>query len=388
MRNKILYITYDGILDPLGQSQILPYIMGLSKSNDFTILSYEKKNKLNTEQHNNIKKEIKKKNIKHKYIHFRNKIFLPLQIILGFFNALIIIKNQKIDFIHARSFFSGLIALFIKKTKGISFIFDMRGFWVDERVDAGVIKKGLLYRILKSIEEIIMNNSDYIIVLTNSMKNELVINYKINKSIKVIPTCVDLDKFRFKKHRYNDIKLLYFGSCSTWYNIKEIINFMEIISKYLPTHLTLILNNAEQLNKNILNYIKNNKRIKLLEKQPYNIISRIISNSNFSIIFYDVPNSKTGFCPTKLGESMACGLPVIINSSIGDCDSIIKYNNVGVVIKHLNKENYINSIKRIKELINDSNLSLRCRRLAENYFDLKKGIKKYDEVYQNIKQNN
>jgi hypothetical protein len=41
---KILYITYDGMTDPLGQSQVLPYLCGLAKEGyQFTILSFEKK---------------------------------------------------------------------------------------------------------------------------------------------------------------------------------------------------------------------------------------------------------------------------------------------------------------------------------------------------------
>ena len=41
---KILYISYDGMTDPLGQSQVLPYLVGLSKQGyEFTILSFEKK---------------------------------------------------------------------------------------------------------------------------------------------------------------------------------------------------------------------------------------------------------------------------------------------------------------------------------------------------------
>ena len=44
---KILFITYDGLTDQLGQSQILPYIKGLSKMGfQFTILSCEKPDKL------------------------------------------------------------------------------------------------------------------------------------------------------------------------------------------------------------------------------------------------------------------------------------------------------------------------------------------------------
>src|ERR1041385_5318103 len=42
-KTNVLYLTYDGLTDPLGQSQILPYILGLSKNGfDFTVLSFEK----------------------------------------------------------------------------------------------------------------------------------------------------------------------------------------------------------------------------------------------------------------------------------------------------------------------------------------------------------
>ena len=40
---KCLYVTYDGLLDPLGQSQILPYIENLSENGyKLFVMSYEK----------------------------------------------------------------------------------------------------------------------------------------------------------------------------------------------------------------------------------------------------------------------------------------------------------------------------------------------------------
>ena len=43
MRVFIFYICYDGILDDLGQTQILPYIFGLNKNGyKFIILSFER----------------------------------------------------------------------------------------------------------------------------------------------------------------------------------------------------------------------------------------------------------------------------------------------------------------------------------------------------------
>ena len=42
-KKKILFISYDGLTDPLGQSQIIPYLAGLTKYNyAFTILSCDK----------------------------------------------------------------------------------------------------------------------------------------------------------------------------------------------------------------------------------------------------------------------------------------------------------------------------------------------------------
>ena len=43
IKPKILYISYDGLLEPLGQSQILSYLKILSKDFSISVLSFEKK---------------------------------------------------------------------------------------------------------------------------------------------------------------------------------------------------------------------------------------------------------------------------------------------------------------------------------------------------------
>ena len=43
MAARVLYVSYDGLLDPLGQSQILPYLTGLrTLGHQITVLSFEK----------------------------------------------------------------------------------------------------------------------------------------------------------------------------------------------------------------------------------------------------------------------------------------------------------------------------------------------------------
>ena len=39
---KILYLSYDGMTDPLGQSQVLPYLTNLDNDREIHIISCEK----------------------------------------------------------------------------------------------------------------------------------------------------------------------------------------------------------------------------------------------------------------------------------------------------------------------------------------------------------
>ena len=48
MDKHILYLSYDGMTDPLGQSQVLPYIIGLTKAGySFHLVSFEKPDRYN-----------------------------------------------------------------------------------------------------------------------------------------------------------------------------------------------------------------------------------------------------------------------------------------------------------------------------------------------------
>ena len=42
LKKKILYISYDGILEPLGHSQVFKYISNSSYSENISLISFEK----------------------------------------------------------------------------------------------------------------------------------------------------------------------------------------------------------------------------------------------------------------------------------------------------------------------------------------------------------
>ena len=47
-------------------------------------------------------------------------------------------REHSFKLVHCRSYISALVGLKLQKKFGLKFIFDIRGFWADERVDGGI----------------------------------------------------------------------------------------------------------------------------------------------------------------------------------------------------------------------------------------------------------
>ena len=124
--------------DPLGQSQVIPYLRGLSeKGYNITILSFEKRvaYKLNRDL---LESDLNKNNIAWVPLRYHGKppiISTLFDLWHMWKKAMQLQRDSTFDIVHCRSYLAALIGLKMKKRYGVKFIFDMRGFWADERVD-------------------------------------------------------------------------------------------------------------------------------------------------------------------------------------------------------------------------------------------------------------
>src|SRR5687767_9934169 len=93
----------------------------------------------------------------------------------------------------------------LKKKDGVRFLFDMRGFWADEKVDGGQWDLDnpfyrRVYKHYKSKEKEFLKQANGIISLTYAAKKELLANPDYSSlEIDVIPCCADLDHFNYNR---------------------------------------------------------------------------------------------------------------------------------------------------------------------------------------------
>ena len=112
---KILYISYDGLLEPLGQSQVLEYQKKLSKRHDIFIISFEKISlDKNNEFHNSTLNILKASNINWYRLQYHKKpsgLATAFDIFTGIFFAsfLILRFNIRIRWVKKISFSVSII---------------------------------------------------------------------------------------------------------------------------------------------------------------------------------------------------------------------------------------------------------------------------------------
>ena len=393
---RVLYISYDGISEPLGQSQIIPYLKKLSYDNDIHLITYEKKSDIKSKDKLlALKKDMKEARINWKMLRYHKtpSVFASIyDILIGQFYGLIIAKRMNAEIIHVRSYIPGLIALPIKWITGAKLLFDIRGFWADERVDGGIWSKvGIIFKTVKYLERYLFRVADHIVTLTEASIPKIIgFNYWDNKSspeITVIPTCTDLTLFKppNKTPSTNPFIFGYVGSFGTWYMMDETFALFSAILKLLPDARMIIINfNEHKIIREAL--IRASIPLDQVEiiKSPHFKVASHIQKMHAASALIKPSFSKIASAPTKLAEYLGCSVPCIGNYDVGDMEKILEENKIGYVLRSFDNDAILNAAKYIISLSMNSDVRTRCRKVAIANFSLEKGIDEYLSIYQKL----
>lgn len=402
---RILYISYDGMTDQLGQSQVIPYIKELTKNGyQFTILSVEKKERLE-QSGAMIRALLEKAGIEWTTMTFTSQppVFSKLydQWKLNRIAAKLN-KEKKFDMVHCRSYVAAAAGLKLFRQEATPFLFDMRGFWVDERVDSGLWNRknplyNFFYKQYKKKERNYFSDAAHIISLTQKGRTELIEAYHVPADkITVIPCCADLEHFDYNKIDQAErdklrtnlsipagAKVLsYLGSLGGWYMTDEMLDFFAVVRTKLPGTIFLLITHDDK-EKILSNAATRGIPATAIRVQPAsrNEVPAYLSLSDWNIFFIKDLYSKRASSPTKQGEVMAMGIPVICND-IGDTGNIVRESEAGLVIEKFDQQEYEKVCTALPGLANKNKEMI--RQSARKYYDLDQGVRLYEQVYKKL----
>lgn len=387
MKTKILYISYNGMNEPLGASQVLSYLFKLSSEYEFHLVSLEKSEDFeNKEKMRNVGEELKSKGINWYPLLYKKD---GIGKMLNFFSLLLAtrkVKNkQNIKFAHCRSYYPALVAYVL----GIKYLFDTRGFAFDESADIGTFdRKGIIFRLLKKIEKKLYQNAVGINKLSHEgkrtiLENELFLHGDRIKSISVIPTCVDLKRFEFIQRKYTEIvKIGYVGTATGWYDFDRTLKVLKEMGEQMDYHFTIFNGGQHDYIKSRLEAFNIPMGKVNLEKIAFSEMPKRLAEFDIALFYIHPFFSKRASAATKLGELFASGIPVLTNSGVGDHEYYIKPNAIGEIIDFDHPKHY--DFTKIVSALRTFETSVKCREVAEKYFSIEKGVNDYKKLYSQV----
>lgn len=404
---RTLYISYDGLLEPLGQSQILPYLEGLSeKGVTFTLITFEKPEDmaLRSLTLERVRARLAAAGITWVPLsyHKRPPLLSTLyDVASGAVQVLYLAHYQRAQLLHVRSYVPAVMAFPARWFLGCPLLFDIRGFWVDERVEGGIWRRGIVYRVAKKVEWLLYRNADAVVSLTEAGK-QVVEGFPAVAGrgipIEVIPTCVDTDRFTPKIR--NDalmkqagfggkVVFTFLGSVGTWYALDLTLDFFRVVCQEISNaaFLFIVRGTGDELQAQLKQSGLAMQSL-VLPEVAHEQVPSWLSIASVGTAFSRPTPSNTARFPTKIGEYLASGLPVVVSAGLGDCDHLIETERVGVIVSEHTPEGHRRAVKALRELLEDPGLPERCRQVALTYLSLSQGVMRYHTLYQKLTQVN
>lgn len=392
---SVLYITRNGMLEPLGQSQVLSYLRGLSTDYRVTLISFEKsEDMVDVVAVASVEADCHAHNIRWlpQRFHYKPRLVAPAWSMLVFlYLCLREVSRGNADIIHARSYIPSAVALLVNRFKRTPFIFDMRALWPEELITAGRLQRGsLMHKALVWVERNCLHRAATVISLTHAAVGYLKNEYPqelAGQSIVVISTCADLNRFVPVPKTAGQPRIY---SClgtvlSGWFRLDWLAVCFQALAKREPDAQFEVItrDDPDQVRQAIGGDQSLQSRLKIYPL-PSDQVHEAVQRHTASVMFFTDGLGKIGSAPTRMGEVLGCGIPVIANAGIGDVARIVEQYRVGVLVKSSSSADMEQALEELAVLMQDPELASRCRHAAEEVFSLESGTEAYRTVYQNV----
>ncbi|PIE07067.1 MAG: glycosyltransferase [Rhodobacterales bacterium] len=394
-RVPTLYITRNGLLEPLGQSQVFGYLRGLSRDHAITVISYEKdEDWADRARVAALRADCDRLGIRWLPQHFRPRprIIAPALSMLRMVWLLRReVRGQKARLIHARSYIPAAVARVVGRITGVPFIFDMRALWPEELITAGRLKRGsVMHKAIVRAERACLRDAGAVVALTHAAAGHLRRSYPddlAGQRLAIIPTCADLARFvPAEKPPETPVYGCLGTMLSGWFRIDWLKAFLEVAARRDPGarfELTT-RDDARALREAIGGGGALQEKITIAPSAP-DRVQEVLQGQKASVMFYAGGEvSELGRSPTRLAEILGCGLPVVANAGVGDVARVVQENRVGVLAEGPSPLQMEAAWEALQELMRDPELAARCRRTAEKLFSLKTGTEAYARLYEEV----
>ncbi|MHB1834058.1 MAG: glycosyltransferase [Solirubrobacteraceae bacterium] len=376
-RPRIVYVSYDGAAEPLGRSQVLAYLLRLADTCDITLVSFEKPDDERAE----IERLLSAAGIRWlpRRYHRRPPVLSTLwDVLVGAVTVRRVARSYSAQIVHVRSYVPALMALLsAPERRTWRFLFDIRGFWADERLAAGSWREGsLLDRVVKACERRFFAEADAVVTLTYASVPRIR-GWLRGRDIPigVIPTCADVARFAGRSPRGDGPHVIWCGSLGSFYDFELAIRFAQA----LDAPFTVITRQLDEARAALGGH-----EAELRAARPSDV-ARELRPGDIGLCFLRRSGlADLARAPTRIAEYLASGMVVAATPGVGDTDALLLTHQLGVSVRADGDKSLAGAAARLRALAKDPVSHQRARRVASELYSVETGVPRYEELYAHL----
>ena len=397
---RALYVSYFGLRQPLVQTQVLPYLRELARGGvDIHLLTFEPEAPPRWQADAARRRdELRRHGITWHWRRYHKRPALPAtlwDILAGAHAIRNLDRLHHFNILHGRNHIATQMCRLARRERSQAVIFDIRGLFAEEYVDAGLWRQGgALFRLAKAHERRLLREADGFVVLTRRARQALFGDGRgataDGRPIEVIPCCVDLDAFPDSAEDRcrapgGSTRLVYAGSVTGLYRLGDMCRFATHFRPSAPINFSVFTHHDEEATRAAIanaGLAPHEYSVACVEPSS---IPRELRRAHIGVSFRTETHSQIAASPTKIAEYLAAGLPVVSSARVGDTDELLSAERVGVIVRDWDDRTLRATAEQASALALDPITADRCRRVARDHFDLRTvGGPAYRRLYDRV----
>lgn len=401
----ILHITFDGILQPLGRSQVVfPTIRLAERGYPYALVSLERRVDLECgERVRAMEERLTAAGVpwvRNEYVERGTRAAISnLRTMVG--EVLRLCRRFYVQLIHARGYQAALVARAVQPVTGVRYLFDTRGCWIDELrlAERWGMQHAFTYAIGKRIERWLFAGASGAVCLTEAMRRDVVDGvygtWPTGRPVRTIPTCADYESFArpldsdrvraLRDRLAGTLVIGYVGSVNRTYDISASMALFRAVYARRPDARLLCLTRQLDAMRAALREHGVPEGATVVESLSHEEVPAALRLLQWGLLLLNPDPSRNGKMPTRLGEFFAAGVRPIQGGGNPDICAWVERAGTGICLPDYTQasiEAAAEHIARSGRL--DERELARMRERTEPYFGLESGVRRYAELLEEL----
>lgn len=394
---SILYLSFDGVLQPLGYSQVVRLLLQLATAgHSYCLITLERDQDVADSGRLAAMRTL----LAEAGITWRFALYRPgargLAQNVAMLTALATreLAQTSVRLIHARGYQPATVANGIYRATGVPYIFDFRGLWVDERLEEGRwFTQPLLLRGARFVERALFDDAAGVVSLAEPgaelLRTGALTGTPYTRPLSVIPTSVDFGSFApigsrnrhqapepLRQWSQDSLLLGWVGSVNYWYQTDATLNLASRVMQQRPdAKLLCLTHQGDDMRAALARHGLSARS--LVTSVTHDEIPQWIRQLDWGFQILRTSRAKAASMPTKFAEFIASGVSPVHHGCNEEVGHWVERCETGINLRDLREPSLATAASRIATEVPTFERLLEARNVLEDHFSLAKSILRY-----------